>query len=75
MEDMIRIPGWGEECIVCGRGLGGYRVSAQVLWQDETGALCCPACEEAFRQSPAFYIFRRDIVKLLHPGELKPAAA
>ena len=65
---MIRIPGWGEECIVCGKGLPVNDGATRIPWQNETVSVCGPSCADVFRQNPDFYKVRSDSVRLLYPN-------
>lgn len=66
LEDIIYIPGWGEECYVCGIGLGSGNRDVRFEWQDEMVVLCSMKCTAAFEQSPIFYVTRRKTRRLLH---------
>jgi ribosomal protein L24E len=69
IEETIHIPGWGIECIVCGKDVTGGRGFAHVRHNDEMIALCGPICLEMFEHNPKYYIFRRDAVELVHRKE------
>jgi ribosomal protein L24E len=66
IEDTIHIPGWGVECIVCGKDVTGGRGFAHIEHNGEMVALCGPLCMELFRLKPDYYIFRRDAAEWLH---------
>jgi hypothetical protein len=66
LEETIRIPGWGLECIVCGKDVTGARGFAHINHKGEMIALCGPLCVGLFQHNPDYYILRRDSADLVH---------